>query len=109
MIYKLHAIQKGRKRFEICVDEEDYLRYRGKRLRRLSDGRVYFYSHGKRNYLHREIFNLTKVWDRVFFKSSNRQDMRKSNLALVSVPEANRGKYSVQFPKHGNIKLGQFA
>jgi hypothetical protein len=99
MVKKLYVGGVGRKKFEVLFDQEDYLKYKTKKLRRLTDGRIYYTSGGKRIFIQREILNLTSSWDRVFFKTANKQDMRKSNLEIRTVPSLNRGKYAVQFPE----------
>jgi hypothetical protein len=97
--FSLWAFSPSRKNLRavrILVDEESYLRYRGKRLKIRKDQRVYFLENGKMKYLKREIFNLTDPKDRLFFNSPNVFDLRKQNISLQPVPEWNRGRYCVQ-------------
>jgi hypothetical protein len=93
----LLARKKGvKKRIKILLDPEDYSRFKNSRVVVAKDKRVYAGCRGKKVMLARAILNLTDPKDRVFFKNSNKYDMRKSNLVLKSVPEKNRGRYAVQ-------------
>jgi hypothetical protein len=95
---KLYIKKRNRQRqLGVLVDLEDYLRYHHYRLRLLPDGRIYFTDKGKKKYLSREILRLTDPKKRVFFRSVNKLDLRKSNLMVRAVPENNRGRYAVQF------------
>jgi hypothetical protein len=95
---KLYAKKRGcGRKVAIVVDESIYNQFKEFKLLIQSDKRVYFIVGGKKKYLTRAILNLTDSADRVFFKSTNKLDMRKSNLLLKSVPVNNRGKYAVQF------------
>lgn len=83
------------KRVRVLLDEEDYFRFKNKKLLAHKDGRVYFNKNNQVVYLHRAIFNLTDPKDRVLFKTSNRLDMRKKNLMINSMPKKARGRYAV--------------
>jgi hypothetical protein len=97
---KLYAKRKGYVRsVGILVDESTYSKFKDFKLLIPGDNRVYFIVDGEKKYLARAILNLTDCFDRVFFKSTNKLDMRRSNLLLKSVPVNNRGKYAVQFHK----------
>ena len=95
---KLYAKKRGcGRRISIIVDEPVYTQFKEFKLLIPKDKRVYFIVDRKKKYLTRAILNLTDSADRVFFKSTNKLDMRKSNLLLKSVPANNRGRYAVQF------------
>lgn len=91
------AKRNSKRRIGILVDLEDYVKYHKCRLRILPDGRVYFTDRGKKKYLQREILNLTTPEKKVFFKSVNKLDLRKTNLIIQEVSDENRGRYAVQF------------
>lgn len=94
---KLYVSKKNKtRRVGIFVDLDDYFKYKKFKLRFLPDGRVYFTAKGKKKYLQREILHLTSAHARVFFKSANKHDYRKSNLLVQIVPEEHRGRYGVQ-------------
>jgi hypothetical protein len=95
---KLYIAKKNSKRrLGILVDLEDYIKYHKCNLRVLPDGRVYFTDKGKKKYLHREILDLTSPEKKVFFKSVNKLDLRKTNLIIKEVSDEHRGRYAVQF------------
>jgi sugar lactone lactonase YvrE len=91
------AKKNSRKKIGVLVDLEDYFKYHRCKLRILPDGRIYFTDHGKKKFLQRDILRLTDPKKRVFFKSVNKLDLRKSNLLVRVVSEENRGRYAVQF------------
>jgi hypothetical protein len=90
--------KEGRRlrRVKILVDEETFFRYREKDLKIRPNKLVYFREGKECKYLKREILHLTDSKDRVFFKSNNTLDMRKTNLKLNPVPKTHRGRYCVQ-------------
>jgi hypothetical protein len=107
--FHLWAKKRGqRRRIKILVDEDVFLRYQNMHLKVDIYHRVYTTSGVDKKYLAREIFNLTTTRDRVFFKSANKFDMRKSNLLLQPTPEENIGRYAVQYLDSCNINSDCF-
>ena len=107
--FHLWAKKKGqRRRIKILVDEDVFIKYQNMHLKVDIYDRVYIRNGGDKKYLAREIFNLTTTQDRVFFKSANKFDMRKSNLVLQPTPEENIGRYAVQYLDSCNINSDCF-
>jgi hypothetical protein len=100
--------KEQRRRIKILVDEDVFLRYQNMHLKVDIYDRVYITQDRCKKYLAREIFNLTTTRDRVFFKSANKFDMRKSNLVLQPTPEENIGRYAVQYLDSCNINSDCF-
>ncbi len=96
----IYAKKRTARRISVQLDQEDYLRYKCKRICLEREHMLYFREKSKKKSLVRDILNLEHSWQKACVISKNKFDLRKKNLRVYIVPDKNRNRYRV----HTNLK-----